>query len=328
MLILGGFIVLAGLMIMAIPSSPSPYGSSLSSSGCVQGILMMLLGIFAIFFAPSVINIGYSVLNSLSSDTQNSDPSEGLENNAPKEPSVWETFNWELLGWILLGTFVTVMILVVFGKVIPHMREKKREEERAAAEEYARLIALETKYNQIKARMQNVTDDYSNRESSPETILFCPLILDVKYEPTRIFQNNFKNTQEYFENIQEEKLDDIDLEELENIVEITEKSWYELVHKASNVGFPIISKETSKKAQKMLQIVIDESSQPEERIAYAERLVKLLEDEKEHLKPYQFKQKKEFNSLINIVSSRIMDASKDGKMPTRLQKGNLLALEA
>ena len=328
MLILGGFIVLMGLMIMATPSSPSPYGSSLSSSGCVQGILMMLLGGFVIYFAPSLFNIGSSIANWLSSDTQNSVPSEGLENNVPSEPSVWETFNWELFGWISLGTFVTVMILVVFGKVIPHMRENKREEERAAAEEYARLTELETKYNQIKARMQNVTDDYSNRESSPETILFCPLILDVKYEPTRIFQNNFKNTQEYFENIQEEKLDDIDLEELENIVEITEKSWYELVHKASNVGFPIISKETSKKAQKMLQIVIDESSQPEERIAYAERLVKLLEDEKEHLKPYQFKQKKEFNSLINIVSSRIMDASKDGKMPTRLQKGNLLALEA
>lgn len=78
----------------------------------------------------------------------------------------------------------------------------------------------------------------------------------------------------------------------------------------------------------MLQIVIDESSQPGERIAYAERLVKLLEDEKEYLKPYQFKQKKEFESLVNIVSSRIMDASKEGKMPTRLQKGNLLALES
>lgn len=317
--VIGGIIILAGLILLATPSSSSPYGSPYgNSSGCFGGIVLIGAGLVFTFVIPDLFNKVFLQENA----------EEGVNSHSTSDSFQLDQFNWGLLGWVVLGTTVLIMLLILFGKIIPYIREQKREQEHAASEEYARIKALDNKYNNIRARMQTITDDYLQRELSPETILFSPLILDVNYEPTRTFQNNFKISQEYFEKIQDEKLDDIDFDELEDIVDTTEKSWYNLIHKASNIGFPLISEDTSKKAQKMMQVVINESSQPGERIAYAERLVKLLEDEKKNFKPYQIKQKKEFSSLVNVVSSRIMDASKDGKMPSRLQANNLLAIES
>lgn len=196
------------------------------------------------------------------------------------EPLITEKTTSTIL--LIIGGIVGLIALVYAIKLASSLAissHNKRKEKKARKADNAR------RYAQQKTLFEQLEATYTQTETSKETLLYLPIMLDVTYPETAAFHREFNQARRELEiatdNVNKNLL--VDTEKLEKEIEQAQIAWDNLLAKATQIGFPKIEGRQARLLQKHLDTVLDEAVTDEERKRNLEALTRILEDVKAKL---------------------------------------------
>lgn len=255
---------------------------------------------------------------------QNNENSESdLTDTSSKDTSSTESDPIEAIILVLmLAGFAVPVFFTISGAAIDAMRDRRK----TRKQEKYRLQEIQTTFERFEQEFHDLDQKYVNAETSPETFIKRPLILDVTYPTTAEFHRSRKAAHIQLQatrNCIELGLETPDMVELNQKIENAHQTWDILWNEANKVGIPLIEGRKARLLQKHLNVILDESATQAERSLNAKSLISLLDDIEHDLNEAN---QKEYVPMIETLKKRVTKAETLGILPTGTQLND--AIEA
>ena len=188
-----------------------------------------------------------AAFNYMAEDSKTS-PKSTASKNAPVDNT-----NWEPIAW---GALVIVIIAAsgVIAWLIWKIKKSREEQEQ---------------WERIKEQIKVIKAEYAAAESDPTTIVSRPLLLDVEYQYTKAFHEQLAGADRCV------VYGELDKAEYQ-LTKLT-TAWQELLNKSAAEGIPRVSAKTKARAQRLLDMVLSNSTDGERAAAW-KSLVEIFDD--------------------------------------------------
>lgn len=208
-----------------------------------EGYTDVIWGLAAIVTSAGAI----AAFNYMAEDSK-TNPKSTASKNAPVD-----NINWELIAW---GALVIGIIAAsgVIAWLIWKIKKSREEQEQ---------------WGRIKERISEIKAEYAAAESDPTTIVSRPLILDVEYQYTKVFHEQLVGADRCV------VYGELDKAEYQ-LTKLT-TAWQELLNKSAAEGIPRVSAKTKARAQRLLDMVLSNSTDGERAAAW-KSLVEIFDD--------------------------------------------------
>lgn len=214
--------------------------------------------------------------------------------------------NTDILAWVgvIIGGLVALALIAFSLKKVSQAlsaaRRAKEEEQETYLKNRDHMTSLIDIYNKIR-------EEYAKAETSPDILLDAPLMLDTHFPATREFHRSLAtaDTAIAYAKTTLTKPTTEDVKHLATTVADLHDTWIALKTEAFEIGIPLISARTSRRAKRLLSQVLDESITREERRAYSETLIELLND---NLNTPHGKASEEMRRVISVIKSKLENA--------------------
>lgn len=177
---------------------------------------------------------------------------------------------WDVIGQIALLILLSVIVLTIIVLTLSYVVKKIKQYNVSKKQQLSILEHNNKEWKNLQDRYDKIMFLYVNAESSPETVIYRPVILSTSYSLTRDFHNN----KEIAFNILESR---IDLDKCREAVKTLENTWYNLYETAENVGLPGVNIADKRRAANLLRMVQDESYGVPERSNALSKLKSILD---------------------------------------------------
>lgn len=251
---------------------------------------------------------------------------EPTRENPSKEPREFTgiEINTDILVWIVVAIGgLVALALITFGlknasNALSASRRAKEKEQEAYLKNRADMNSLIDIYNKIR-------EEYAKAETSPDILLDAPLMLDTHFPATREFHRSLAtaDTAIAYAKTTLTKPTAEDVEQLSTAVTNLHDAWVKLKTETFDIGIPLISARTSRRAKKLLSQVLDESITRDERRAYSEALIELLN---KNLQKTHRESAEEMQRVISVIKSKLENAVEHASLTP--SKKALLMLES
>lgn len=209
-----------------------------------EGYTDFIWGLAAIVTSAGAI----AAFNYMAEDTK-TNPKSTASKNAPVD-----NINWELIAWGALVIGIIAASGVIAWLIWKYIKKSREEQEQ---------------WDRIKEQIKAIKAEYAAAESDPTTIVTRPLILDVEYQYTKVFHEQLAGADRcvvYGE-----------LDKAEYQLTRLTTAWQELLNKSSAEGIPRVSAKTKDRAQRLLDMILSNSTDGERAAAW-KSLVEIFDD--------------------------------------------------
>lgn len=190
-----------------------------------------------------------------------------------KEPLTLADFKWLIIG---LGVLAGIILFSVIIEIIRRGNKRRREEreQRSIAEQERQH--KKNMWNDAISTIDKTMADYAQRDADiANKTLFYPLIDDITH-PLHI---EFLDKMRKVESIKEMPFNESQIDYVSGFAKDFSRTWNNLFSTAQEVGVPWIKKKEDKeRAQKLLNLVLDDNAYEGEREIARENLIKLVND--------------------------------------------------
>lgn len=209
-----------------------------------EGYTDVIGGLAAIVTSAGAI----AAFNYMAEDTK-TNPKSTASKNAPVD-----NINWELIAWGALVIGIIAASGVIAWLIWKYIKKSREEQEQ---------------WGRIKERISEIKAEYAAAESDPTTIVSRPLILDVEYQYTKVFHEQLAGADRCV------VYGELDKAEYQ-LTKLT-TAWQELLNKSAAEGIPRVSAKTKARAQRLLDMVLSNSTDGERAAAW-KSLVEIFDD--------------------------------------------------
>lgn len=181
-----------------------------------------------------------------------------------------------LMAIILLGSIGIPATFALTGATFNAVRDSRSERKY----QKRKLKEAQTTLENLERGLADLDQKYANAETSPETFLKRPLILDVTYPATAEFHRARKTARIALDTAKNSiSTGNIpaNLHELDQKIETAHRAWDTLWNEANKTGIPLIEGRKARLLQKHLNVILDESATQAERSLNAKALISLLD---------------------------------------------------
>lgn len=177
---------------------------------------------------------------------------------------------WGVIGQIALLILLSVIVLALIVLTLSYVVKKVKQYNVSKKHRLSVVEYNNKEWNNLQDRYDKIMFLYADAESSPETVIYRPIILSTSYSLTRDFHNNKEIA---FNNLESR----IDLDKCSESVKTLENTWYNLYETAENVGLPGVNIADKRRAVNLLRMVQDESYGVPERSNALSKLKNILD---------------------------------------------------
>ena len=209
-----------------------------------EGYTDVIGGLAAIVTSAGAI----AAFNYMAEDTK-TNPKSTASKNAPVD-----NINWELIAWGALVIGIIAASGVIAWLIWKYIKKSREEQEQ---------------WGRIKERISEIKAEYAAAESDPTTIVSRPLLLDVEYQYTKAFHEQLAGADRCV------VYGELDKAEYQ-LTKLT-TAWQELLNKSAAEGIPRVSAKTKARAQRLLDMVLSNSTDGERAAAW-KSLVEIFDD--------------------------------------------------
>ena len=223
-------------------------------------------------------------------ETHKEDPSKPEE---PKKPLTLTDFKWLIIGLGVLGAIALITFIIENIRRANKRREEEKEKRRIVEQERQHKQNL---WNDAIASIDKTMADYAQKDADiANKTLFYPLIDDITHPLHIEFLEKMQKAGE----IKESPFSEARIDYVRGFAQDFSKTWNNLFSTAQEVGVPWIKKkEDRQRAQKLLNLVLDDSAYEGERENARENLIDLVNDLFEEDK----EERTTKSQLTNIIS--------------------------
>lgn len=210
-----------------------------------------------------------------------------LKNAKPSSPDTMQQLDWDR---DIKYDEVVDPLLFADGDAEYYESDKEDYDSVATAETVsATLKDYESRIELVQKQADDAVADYSQVMSSPETVLYSPLLLSVECQETAAGDNAIARIQEQLKSIAElmgmskkskRKMpySEADYQALTEPILRNISIWETAKRNAEQVGIPVIDPRTRRRIESHMAIVLDEKATPKERELHCKKLLKQLRD--------------------------------------------------
>ena len=209
-----------------------------------EGYTDVIGGLAAIVTSAGAI----AAFNYMAEDTK-TNPKSTASKNAPVD-----NINWELIAWGALVIGIIAASGVIAWLIWKYIKKSREEQEQ---------------WGRIKEQIKVIKAEYAAAESDPTTIVSRPLLLDVEYQYTKAFHEQLAGADRCV------VYGELDKAEYQ-LTKLT-TAWQELLNKSAAEGIPRVSAKTKARAQRLLDMVLSNSTDGERAAAW-KSLVEIFDD--------------------------------------------------
>lgn len=208
------------------------------------------------------------------------------KNEKPSSPDTMQQLDWDKD----IKDGETVTPLFADGDVEHYEPDEEDYKPVTTAETVsATLKDYESRIKLVQKQAGDAVADYAQVMSSPETVLYSPLLLSVECQETAAGDNAIARIQEQLKSIAElmgmstkrkrtMPYSEADYQALTEPVLRNINIWETAKRNAKQVGIPVIDPRTRRRIESHMAIVLNEKATPKERELHCKKLLKQLRD--------------------------------------------------
>lgn len=133
-------------------------------------------------------------------------------------------------------------------------------------------ISVKDRIDYVLKEFSELSLDFTNIHTNPEIVIYKPLLLDSDQVFTKNMINSFNALREEMDKRDYE----YNIDTIEFLLDKAKKYFSYADSEARRIGIPGVSSDSKRRAEKSLNIVLDESATVEERISHWESIVKIV----------------------------------------------------